>query len=88
MLISLRHTTVVMVLLCWLAVQISNNPALDRVSSFHDVLAKRDETQFISGNYLGSTLTFKPKSAIIFGLVHSLGDFALVIMDTIFLAER
>ncbi|KAH8684357.1 putative urea active transporter [Tricladium varicosporioides] len=78
------HTTVVMVLLCWLTVRTFNNPAITGVGSLYDVLVKRDETRTISGNYLGSALSFKSKGAIIFGLVHSFGDFALVIMDTSF----
>ncbi|CZR59359.1 related to urea transporter [Phialocephala subalpina] len=78
------HTTVVMILLCFLTIRTFNNPAIDGLGSLYDVLAKRDETRSISGNYLGSALTFKSKGAVIFGLVHSLGDFALVIMDTSF----
>ncbi|TVY91665.1 putative urea active transporter [Lachnellula willkommii] len=78
------HTTVVMVLLCFLTIRTFNNPAITGLESFYDVLVKRDETRSISGNYRGSALTFKSKGAVIFGLVHSLGDFALVIMDTSF----
>ncbi|TVY57611.1 putative urea active transporter 1 [Lachnellula cervina] len=78
------HTTVVMVLLCFLTIRTFNNPAITGLESFYDVLIKRDETRSISGNYRGSALTFKSKGAVIFGLVHSLGDFALVIMDTSF----
>lgn len=73
-----------MILLCFLTIRTFNNPAITGLSSFYDVLAKRDETRWISGNYLGSALTFKSKGAVVFGLVHSLGDFALVIMDTSF----
>lgn len=73
-----------MILLCFLTIRTFNNPAIDGLGSLYDVLAKRDETRSISGNYLGSALTFKSKGAVIFGLVHSLGDFALVIMDTSF----
>ena len=73
-----------MVLLCFLTIRTFNNPAITGLGSFYDVLVKRDETRSISGNYRGSALTFKSKGAVIFGLVHSLGDFALVIMDTSF----
>lgn len=79
-----RHTTVVMILLCFLTIKAIHNPAITGVGSLYDELAKRDLTRSISGNYLGSALTFKSKGAIIFGLVHSFGDFALVIMDTSF----
>lgn len=73
-----------MILLCFLTIRTFNNIAIDGIVSLYDALASRDETRSISGNYLGSALTFKSKGAIIFGLVHSLGDFALVIMDTSF----
>lgn len=78
------HTTVVMVLLCFLTIRTFNNPAVNGLDAFYDGLVQRDETRSIAGNYEGSALSFKSKGAIIFGLVHSFGDFALVIMDTSF----
>jgi hypothetical protein len=73
-----------MILLCFLTIRTFSNPAIDGIGSLYDALASRDETRSISGDYLSSTLTFKSKGAVIFGPVHSLGDFALVIMDTSF----
>ncbi|KAF3392241.1 hypothetical protein DPV78_010620 [Talaromyces pinophilus] len=62
------HTLIVMVTLAFLTIKAINNPAITGLSSFYD----------------GSIFSFKSKSSIIFGLVHSFGDFALVIMDTSF----
>ncbi|GAM42750.1 urea active transporter [Talaromyces pinophilus] len=62
------HTLIVMVTLAFLTIKAINNPAITGLSSFYD----------------GSIFSFKSKSSIIFGLVHSIGDFALVIMDTSF----
>ncbi|KKY22585.1 putative urea active [Phaeomoniella chlamydospora] len=78
------HTLVVMVILCYLTIKAFNNPAITGLDSFYDILVEADKTRDISGNYKGSILSFKSKSSIIFGLVHSFGDFALVIMDTSF----
>jgi len=77
-----RHTFIVMVILCYLIIKAFNNPAITGLDSFYDVLVEADKTHDISGNYEGPILSFKSKSSIIFGLVHSFGDFALVIMDT------
>ena len=73
-----------MIILCFLTVKSIQNPAITGLSSFYDVLVEADKTHNISGNYKGSILSFKSKSSIIFGLVHSFGDFALVIRDTSF----
>jgi urea-proton symporter len=73
-----------MVILAFLTIKVMNNSAITGLGSFYDALVVADETRDIAGNYLGSILTFKSKDAIIFGLVHSFGDFALVIMDTSF----
>ncbi|KAJ9411262.1 hypothetical protein DTO045G8_894 [Paecilomyces variotii] len=78
------HTLIVMVILCFLTVKTFTNPAITDLSSFYDILVAADKTRNIEGNYQGSILSFKSKSSIIFGLVHSFGDFALVIMDTSF----
>lgn len=73
-----------MVILCYLTIRMFNNPAIDGLGSFYDALVDADKTRNVVGNYQGSILSFKSKSSIIFGLVHSFGDFALVIMDTSF----
>ncbi len=79
-----RHTTIILILLCWLTIKSINNPAITDVSAFYDILTTASKGRYITGNYEGSILSFKSKSSIIFGLVHSFGDFALVIMDTSF----
>ncbi|KPM37917.1 putative urea active transporter 1 [Neonectria ditissima] len=78
------HTLVVMILLCWLTIAVIKNEAINGIGDFYDLLVEADKTTHVEGNYQGSILSFKSKSSIIFGLVHSLGDFALVIMDTSF----
>lgn len=78
------HTLIVMVILCWLTVKVFNNPAISGLDAFYNVLIEESKNRNIEGNYKGSILSFKSKGSIIFGLVHSFGDFALVIMDTSF----
>ncbi len=73
-----------MILLCWMTVKAFNNPAINGLGALYDILVTAGTKRSISGNYQGSILSFKSKSSIIFGLVHSFGDFALVIMDTSF----
>ena len=71
-----------MVILCVLTIKVFNNSAISGLDSFYTALVEASKTRDIDGNYKGSILSFKSKSSIIFGLVHSFGDFALVIMDT------
>ncbi|BDD58244.1 hypothetical protein MAP00_003535 [Monascus purpureus] len=78
------HTLIVMVILCWLMIKAFNNPAISGLDAFYNVLVEESKNRNIEGNYKGSILSFKSKGSIIFGLVHSFGDFALVIMDTSF----
>ncbi|KAF4462672.1 urea active transporter [Fusarium albosuccineum] len=78
------HTLVVMILLCWITIAVINNEAITGLISFYDLLVEADKSYNIEGNYQGSLLSFKSKGSIIFGLVHSFGDFALAIMDTSF----
>lgn len=73
-----------MVILCWLMIKAFNNPAISGLDAFYNVLVEESKNRNIEGNYKGSILSFKSKGSIIFGLVHSFGDFALVIMDTSF----
>ncbi|XHG02661.1 hypothetical protein AWENTII_006004 [Aspergillus wentii] len=78
------HTFIVMVILCFLTIKAFTNPAIKDLDSFYNILVEASKSRYIEGNYQGSVLSFKSKSSIIFGLVHSFGDFALVIMDTSF----
>ncbi|EED21377.1 urea active transporter, putative [Talaromyces stipitatus ATCC 10500] len=78
------HTLIVMVILAFLTIKVINNSAITGLSSFYDVLVEADKTRDIPGNYKGSILSFKSKSSIIFGLVHSFGDFALVLWIRVF----
>lgn len=73
-----------MVILCFLTIKAFTNPAIKDLDSFYNILVEASKSRYIEGNYQGSVLSFKSKSSIIFGLVHSFGDFALVIMDTSF----
>jgi urea-proton symporter len=73
-----------MVTLAFLTIKAINNPAITGLSSFYDVLVEVDKTRDIAGNYRALYSHSSLKSSIIFGLVHSFGDFALVIMDTSF----
>jgi len=73
-----------MIILCFICIKVIANPAIPSLSALYEILVEADKTRNISGNYKGSSITFKSSGSIIFGLVHSLGDFGLVIMDTSF----
>lgn len=52
------------------------------ISGLYDkiVAAEAAGQYYIEGNYMGSLLTFKSKGGIMFGLIHSFGNLALMTM--------
>ncbi|KAK4965546.1 hypothetical protein LTR42_012302 [Elasticomyces elasticus] len=76
------HTTIALILLLYFAIAVLSNEYIGGPSGLYDkVKAANDD---IPGNYEGSLLSFKSKSAILFGLVLKFGNLALVLMDTAF----
>ncbi|EME40912.1 hypothetical protein DOTSEDRAFT_74460 [Dothistroma septosporum NZE10] len=76
------HTSIALILLIYFAIAVLSNEHIGGPSGLYEKVMAADD--YIEGNYMGSLLSFKSKSAILFGLVLKLGNLALVIMDTAF----
>ncbi|ATZ53699.1 hypothetical protein BCIN_09g04900 [Botrytis cinerea B05.10] len=74
------HTTVALILLIYFSLAVLSNEHIGGVSGLYEKVKATDD--YISGNYEGSLLTMKSKSAVLFGLVLKFGNLALVLMDT------
>ncbi|KAJ5589770.1 hypothetical protein N7450_003742 [Penicillium hetheringtonii] len=70
------HTAIALILIIYFTIAVLTNDAVG-------VQATAGEN-YISGNYLGSVMTFKSKGAIIWSLILKFGNLALVVMDTAF----
>lgn len=78
------HTLIAMALLCYFSTAILASDYIGGIGGLYDKVKAVDGNRYIDGNYEGSLLTFKSKGAVIFGLIHSLGDFGLSVMDSSF----
>ncbi|KAK4542097.1 hypothetical protein LTR36_007128 [Oleoguttula mirabilis] len=76
------HTTIALILLMYFALAVLSSEHIGGISGLYDKVKARDV--YIEGNYMGSLLTMKSKSTILFGLVLKFGNLALVLMDTAF----
>ncbi|KAF7920869.1 uncharacterized protein EAE98_008898 [Botrytis deweyae] len=76
------HTTVALILLIYFSLAVLSNEHIGGVSGLYEKVKATDD--YIPGNYEGSLLTMKSKSAVLFGLVLKFGNLALVLMDTAF----
>ncbi|KAF7898561.1 hypothetical protein EAF00_005007 [Botryotinia globosa] len=76
------HTTVALILLIYFSLAVLSNEHIGGISGLYEKVKATDD--YIPGNYGGSLLTMKSKSAVLFGLVLKFGNLALVLMDTAF----
>ncbi|KAK0530538.1 hypothetical protein OC834_003279 [Tilletia horrida] len=79
------HTVALLLIVVYLCLKTVTNPYLNEgggLNRFYDLLVKAAETAPIEGNAGGSYLTMTSKSALEFGILHTLGNFGLVVMDS------
>jgi len=76
------HTVALFIIVLYLALKTLTCP---QIGSLHDLWNTVNEAALkapVSGNYKGSYLTMTSPSAVEFGILHTLGNFGLVIMDS------
>lgn len=76
------HTTIALILLIYFSLAVLTNEHIGGISGLYEKVKAADD--YIPGNYEGSLLTLKSRSAVLFGLVLKFGNLALVLMDTAF----
>ncbi|KAJ5138301.1 uncharacterized protein N7515_003149 [Penicillium bovifimosum] len=76
------HTAIIMIIACYFSVKAFSTPQIGSVGELFELLQAAATRHPVSGNQSGTYLTMTSKSAILFGILHTLGNFGLVIMDT------
>ncbi|KAF2429081.1 SSS family solute:Na+ symporter [Tothia fuscella] len=76
------HTTIALILLAYFSIAVLTNEHIGGVHSLYEKVKAANVN--VPGNYEGSLLTMKSRSAVLFGVVLKFGNLALVLMDTAF----
>jgi len=74
------HTAIALILIIYFTIAVLTNDAVGGLSGLYDKVQATASENYISGNYLGSVMTFKSKGAIIWSLILKFGNLALVVM--------
>lgn len=81
------HSFILLIVLSYIITACVQSELIGGLGGLYDKIIAKEaagELNYITGNYKGSYLTGKSKGAVFFGLIHSIGDFGLVVMDSSF----
>lgn len=81
------HSFILLIVLCYICTACLVNENVGGIDKLYDTVIAMENAgtvNYIEGNYNGSFLTGKSQGAIFFGIIHSVGDFGLTVMDTSF----
>ncbi|CCH44665.1 putative urea active transporter 3 [Wickerhamomyces ciferrii] len=79
------HSFILLIILCYINTAAISSDHIGGVDGLYNKVVSREsagELRYIDGNYKGSFLTGKSQGALFFGLIHSIGDTGLTIMDS------
>ncbi|KDN47161.1 putative DUR3-urea permease [Tilletiaria anomala UBC 951] len=76
------HTTALLIIVCWLSFKTLSNPEIQSIHGLYELATVAAAKTPVKGNYGGSYLTLASPSALQFGVLHTLGNFGLVLMDS------
>lgn len=78
------HTFTILIVLCWFVGQAFSVDAISSPGHLYELVKAASARAPVAGNHDGSYLTMTSKGGILFGILHLLANFGLVIMDTSF----
>ncbi|KAK7421584.1 hypothetical protein QQX98_002051 [Neonectria punicea] len=81
------HTFVITIIICFFTIKTFTVPEIGSPAGLYDLIVEAGKAHPVAGNEDGSYLTMTSKGAILFGIIHVLANFGLVIMDTGFFAK-
>ena len=81
------HTFTILAIACYFSIKAFTIPELGSIGALYDSIKIAGEKYPVSGNHNGSYLTMTSHNAILFGIIHILANFCLVIMDTGFFVK-
>ncbi|KAJ5544527.1 hypothetical protein N7461_006831 [Penicillium sp. DV-2018c] len=76
------HTAIIMIIACYFSVKAFSTDQIGSVGNLFELVQAAATRHPVAGNQDGTYLTMTSKSAILFGILHTLCNFGLVIMDT------
>ncbi|CAH2351273.1 urea active transporter [[Candida] railenensis] len=78
------HTFILLIILCYINTAVISSPLIGGLDGLYDKVIQHEGSRYIEGNYKGSFLTGKSEGAIIFGIIHTIGNLGLTVMDSSF----
>lgn len=81
------HTFVITIIICYFTIKTFAIPDISSIGHLFELVVSAGKEHPVSGNHEGSYLTMASKDAILFGIIHILANFGLVIMDTGFFTK-
>lgn len=78
------HSLVLLIVLCYITTSVLVSDEIGGLDNLYDLVIKHDLDREIAGNYKGAFLTGKTQGGIFFGLILTIGNFGLTIMDSSF----
>ncbi|KAL4810613.1 Sodium:solute symporter family-domain-containing protein [Aspergillus unguis] len=76
------HTTIILIIACYFSVKAFESDQIQSIGHLYELVKSAGQRHPVSGNQDGTYLTMTSKDGILFGILHTLGNFGLVIMDT------
>ncbi|KAK3079895.1 hypothetical protein LTS18_003658 [Coniosporium uncinatum] len=78
------HTFIILIILCHFTVKAWTVPEIGSIGNLYDLVTAATQRNPIAGNQDGTYFTMTSKGSMLFGVLHILANFGLVIMDTSF----
>ncbi|SNX88022.1 probable DUR3 - Urea permease [Melanopsichium pennsylvanicum] len=76
------HSVALLIIVLFLTLKTITNTAIESPAHLWELIKAANVGNPISGNHNGSVLTMTSKGAVEFGILHTLGNFGLVVMDS------
>ncbi|KEZ43939.1 putative urea active transporter 1 [Scedosporium apiospermum] len=81
------HTFVITIIICFFTIKAFITEEISSPAHLYDLVVAAGKAHPVAGNHEGSYLTMASHDAMLFGIIHILANFGLVIMDTGFFVK-
>ncbi|KAG7149600.1 urea active transporter 1 like protein [Verticillium longisporum] len=81
------HTFIITIIICFFTIKALLTSEISSPAHLYELIVAAGEAPPVSGNHNGSYLTMTSHGAMLFGIIHVLANFGLVVMDTGFFVK-
>ncbi|KAG7104308.1 urea active transporter 1 like protein [Verticillium longisporum] len=81
------HTFIITIIICFFTIKAFLTSEISSPAHLYELIVAAGEAHPVSGNHNGSYLTMTSHGAMLFGIIHVLANFGLVVMDTGFFVK-